>query len=1746
MNDSSSKQVSEDGGRKPIRRRRPWTMRLFRIGIILLAVATILRIALAILLPIAIDRAARFYGLSCDYSRARLGLAGGYATLWDISVSPREGGEPILKAEFCEATISTLNLLRGRLVVWRVGADGVWVDVQRPADGTFPLLQRFASPPAKAAVQTSAASPRELDLAAPFQVEAFRLTHLRAHIQDRSVTPVFEATVNADVRVSDLGQGARPARIEVDVWSEQVLDELRLDGEASSVGRNVKAKFRVQAHGINPTGAPGYLQAFGIRPSSNDINMTANLTVETSAVEGTMQALRGTATLRDIRIHCDGADALKIGSIELKSRYIGPDRIDAGTMTIADITASAAHTPEGFAFGGLIYTGMAKGTTPVPPATAPAAPVVASTQPVALPKVSLDELVIRNVRFSFTDQAIAPAAKLGLTLKTLRLANLATYAAAERQPVQLSAELSAEGIAQTITITGKADPFATAKNGTFLLHVGGIRLDAVRPYLEAAGLESTLENAALNCEVSAAFSARADGKLEGDIKASDLSLSDRGPLLKLSDARITGCEVDPKTLAVRIGAIDIAGPSVSGWRDAKGQVTVLGLRTRPATRQTLVAPAQAAPASTPATAVVLPIPRIRIDRFTWKGIHLDMQDDFVKPATKLVMTDAGIELTDMALELASTTQPAQQGKLRAWMQFPGVVDDLQVKGTITPTLHSTKLATDIRLEGITGGLLAPYLSAAGITSMLQKGSFRAHAEASAELTSGGLAAELLLNDLRLEDAGKLLAGVDGLQVEGLRMESRLLAVHSTKVSKPHIAVARDADGSLIVLGLKLGGTAAPARSAQTSPKIPNLPLIAAQQLVMENAQVEWTDRMFTPAVQMRASADVTLTGLKLGTKAEAAKLKLHASMPGNVEDINIEGQLATSPGEFGLDGTLAAKGIKGGSIEAYLPPALAVGTRDGQANLRLLLNAANNPSGGISVTLEVRNLDLRETAGTTPLLALESFKASASRIDPAGMVIALDELSVHGLLASGERSAAGDILVAGMRSLAYSAVGRPIPVALKERQQPQGEQEVSAILAAARQAMPEVSIAKLLVDVPEIRFRDLMRPASAPLAIQNLQLWNLDRLVWLGKDPMSQPPNRFELTVRVDPVVDLLHLSAEIAPLAALTTAHLHVNASGIHGAGVNALVPELAGKLDGSTLNDGRLEADLEASARIGRHGPMQFDLQHEFQVDLAIHDVALRNGSDPRVLAGVQEVRATGVKVDPTGHLVQAPSVEITKPTAYVSRDVAGLHALGLLIPLSAPGANQPPSTVEAARIHNDETGEPAKAAGNAPMDIAISRLTVSGIDVLYEDKAFSPAVIVPLNQLDVEVRDVGTTSLKQNRPIRFSVILGSAGVEMVKRGRGRLGAGAQTGIEQRDLFSLATANGAISLYPQANGWAKASLNGLELMAFGGAARQFQMDLYDGILDCNLDVRVHSQKDADVRTRVVVTDLSISEPPDGPIARVMKLSTPLDTTLRFLEDPDGSITLPAKFSITNGQLSYGAMVNSALEAVAQAVATAIASSPVKLVKGVGGLFGAEAPKGHKEAPTAVISFAPGSASVDPSEMLLLQEMTERARRDSSVQLVLRHELSEADRLLAEARANPSPEDAMDMIRTLRSRKQDLLAQEDVQSVTVRTRLASLSEAAAQGDLQDLQASWRQLAAVESSLDQLLDLQRPGADRQAGRRARAMALEIAQARLDAVQQIIAQSPQLKQRTMVAPPSAQVIDGLASGQVVITLAARQH
>jgi hypothetical protein len=168
--------------------------------------------------------------------------------------------------------------------------------------------------------------------------------------------------------------------------------------------------------------------------------------------------------------------------------------------------------------------------------------------------------------------------------------------------------------------------------------------------------------------------------------------------------------------------------------------------------------------------------------------------------------------------------------------------------------------------------------------------------------------------------------------------------------------------------------------------------------------------------------------------------------------------------------------------------------------------------------------------------------------------------------------------------------------------------------------------------------------------------------------------------------------------------------------------------------------------------------------------------------------------------------------------------------------------------------------------------------------------------------------------------------------------------------------------------------------------------------------------------------------------------------------------------------------------------------------------------------------------------------------RNDRNAQLSIRQELSESDLSLATARANPSNEDAMDLIRGLRMQKQQLLEQRKELTVRVQTRLAALPEWAMQDDLQQLKGLDQQLAVTETSLDKLLELFRPGADRQAARRTRGMALDMAQARLETVREYLMASgiSNAKDRILVAPASAQSSPNAETGKVVVTLVTRKR
>src|SRR6185369_3589695 len=122
--------------------------------------------------------------------------------------------------------------------------------------------------------------------------------------------------------------------------------------------------------------------------------------------------------------------------------------------------------------------------------------------------------------------------------------------------------------------------------------------------------------------------------------------------------------------------------------------------------------------------------------------------------------------------------------------------------------------------------------------------------------------------------------------------------------------------------------------------------------------------------------------------------------------------------------------------------------------------------------------------------------------------------------------------------------------------------------------------------------------------------------------------------------------------------------------------------------------------------------------------------------------------------------------------------------------------------------------------------------------------------------------------------------------------------------------------------------------------------------------------------------------------------------------------------------------------------------------------------------------------------------------------------------------------------------RKQRLMESRNALAADARARLASGGGAAAEQSLTQLRDADRELAAAEDALDRVYELLRPGADRQADRRTRAAALEIAQARLDSVHAALlaAGIPNLDQRVRVTRAQfTEPEQGQADGKVTFTL-----
>ncbi len=703
-------------------RPRRWRRRIIWLLVVIVVLALALRISVSIILPTVLNKVAKTYNLACQYDRLDLNLLDGSTAIWNLRLTPRQGGEPICRADYCQGDISIAKLFRGRLVVYRVAADGVDLTIERTAAGQMPLLDRFTSRSGAAAVTAAGSPSKPITLEPPLRVDALRLEHVRARFLDEFVKPRVDTRIALDLRVTDLRRIGEPTRFELDFSSDPLLDSLEIHGQGKGDGKSLTADLHVLLRGLHPKPAAGYLALVGLRPTADSISASVDGALLAQVAPNSADGIQGDLTFTNARVTCDGQTAAAMDHLSLDAQALAPGLAKLGKISVSGVRISASRNQH----GNIAALGIEISPSTQPTTTATAQAPAISTPPAVTSafRWSLGQFTMQDVHVGFDDTSVSPAVSTGVDLKQLDLKNLSSEADHPDEAVDFSAELSAPGMVRSIVVQGHAQPFAQKK--PFALRVGavGILPAAIEPYLHAAGVESQWKDGTFQLAADGSVETVAGGRLAASARLTKFTLSDGDTLLDIGPTEIADASVDPSSDTIHVGAIRVSGPTFGIMRDSHGDFHLLGFKTATPCAPPTAGASTAAENSSTTAATPMVLPNIEVDQFSWKDIRLSLIDQAVRPAAVINISDAGVSAQNIGLYLSGKPHAPRQGTIEGHLSVPGVVSSAALSGTVASDGTRTGATFDVRIAGIQGKQLATYLKTIGAEPTWRNGSAR--------------------------------------------------------------------------------------------------------------------------------------------------------------------------------------------------------------------------------------------------------------------------------------------------------------------------------------------------------------------------------------------------------------------------------------------------------------------------------------------------------------------------------------------------------------------------------------------------------------------------------------------------------------------------------------------------------------------------------------------------------------------------------------------------------------------------------------------------------------------------------------------------------------------------------------------------------------------------------------------------------------------------------------------------------------
>jgi uncharacterized protein involved in outer membrane biogenesis len=819
-----------------------------------------------------------------------------------------------LDAQWPKARVERVRLARPR------------VTVERNREGRLPISDVLASlrpAPASGPAAGGKAAPRTGAAAVALEIGEIAVENGRVRLDDASVAPPARLSVAPiSLTAGDVTwPGQRPTRVKL-AASTPEAGTVEAEGTVSLDPVRFELRAKVAGAALSP------YRSYVPVPARLQGRLEADLALNGRLGEPIELRARGSVAAADLVMAEGDRPVITVGRIDAT----GIDYAWPATATIDRVHMKQSWVHVERRADGTVPIGALLTLRRAPASTAPAgpAPAPAATAETVTVNVTVRESLFEDGSATIEDAGVRPAARINLAGARLAAHGFVWPA---RAPVSIQVDMPAPGGGR-VTASGHLDVAARALE--MQVKPTDVDVSPLQPYLPVRG----------RIAGKASGDLRVTGTLDpfaitvrGAAALADLALADQDrPVARAARLEASGIDYAfPATVAIE--AVRLQKPWVQIDRAADGTFPMTALLAPPS-----------GPAATPgvaadgtASAKVPAKVDVRVQR-------ADVEEGAVAIVDGAVRPPARAELRGATLEVLNATWPARgaaQVKLRTETGTGGRVE---AQGQLRVDTRAVDLRVDAKQLDL--ATLQAFLPSRGTIEGKLDADLRLRGtlEPLAVATTGRLA----LDDPTFGDGDRMLGYIKRVDVTGLDADwPRRVTVERVSVDRPWALVEREADGSVPLLGLLVGGRAPARVTHEAVARDPEAPAAAAPavtigSLAVEEGFVRFVDRTTRPTFAEEASR-ITLTGRGVGTaRGSRGQLALNGRLTGGAPfeikgtlgdiggplDADVEGRLTdfpltrVNPYSNQLIGWIARRGAFGATVRYRVTDNQMEGTND--------------------------------------------------------------------------------------------------------------------------------------------------------------------------------------------------------------------------------------------------------------------------------------------------------------------------------------------------------------------------------------------------------------------------------------------------------------------------------------------------------------------------------------------------------------------------------------------------------------------------------------------------------------------------------------------------------------------------------------------------------------------------------------------------------------------------------------------------